>query len=373
MQRIWLVFLVSSAIFASEEESEEYVGDVCEKPWQTHEMNILASYSQCSVFQDDGVICTPNDPIECTGRNPVCVLSKLTGDYRCCSDIPQDLGNPPGNPEQIKPICPYGASSYDIPSVLLCDPEEENSCPEEYTCEQALNHKMTAPHHAHLCCKTSTLESFENVFYETKVGINKMSGNLSMPLFYVTSISPSIIPHAPLRGIDFVVLHEHAQTSGSTPPEIRTGDHFSMLPYRFRKPVYLRKVVLLHDQMLHEFHHVLVLYNPHGNPEAMHFYYNRPTTLSREIDLTVPAWDEGIFFRNMNRVLTIQSDQTSTKQVRKLYIVLVFQTKVRLTRRNQQTWHDFTANYTSFTDFLSSETGKYLGDPVAGSYFYITS
>ncbi|RCN30830.1 hypothetical protein ANCCAN_23393 [Ancylostoma caninum] len=175
-----------------------------------------------------------------------------------------------------------------------------------------------------------------SVFYETKVGINKMSANLSMPLFYVTSISPSIIPLAPLRGIDYV------------------------------------SVVLLHDQMRHEFHHILVLYNPHGNPEAMHFYYNRPSTLSREIDLSVPAWDEGVFFRNMNRVLTIQSDQTSTKQVRKLYIVLVFQTKVRLTRRNAQTWHDFHANYTSFTDFLSSETGKFLGTPVAGSYFYVS-
>ncbi|PIO70551.1 hypothetical protein TELCIR_07595 [Teladorsagia circumcincta] len=110
--------------------------------------------------------------------------------------------------------------------------------------------------------------------------------------------------------------------------------------------------------------------DPHGNPEAMNFYYNRPSSLSREIDLAVPAWDEGIFFRNMNRVLTIQNDQISTKQVRKLYIVLVFQTKVRLTMRNPQTWRDFHANYTSFTEFLTGETGKFLGVPVAGSYFY---
>ncbi|KAK6766790.1 hypothetical protein RB195_026208 [Necator americanus] len=268
-------------------------------------ISITREESQEEKF-DDSVKCTPHDPIECTGRNPVCLFSKQTKDYRCCSDVPQDLSNPPGVPEHVKPICPYGASSYDIPSVLLCDPSETNPCPEEYTCEQ-------------------------------------------------------------------VILHEFAQTTGSTPPEIRTGDHFSMLPHRFRKPVYLRKVILLHDQMRHEFHHVLVLYNPHGNPEAMNFYYNRPSTLSREIDLTVPAWDEGIFFRNMNRVLTVQSDQISTKQTRKLYIVLVFQTKVRLTRRNAQTWHDFHANYTSFTDFLTSETGKFLGTPVAGTYFYITS
>ncbi|VDO94068.1 unnamed protein product [Heligmosomoides polygyrus] len=237
---------------------------------------------------------------------------------------------------------------------------------------QAVNHQMLVTYNMHLCCKTSTLDTFENVFYETKVGINKMSANLSMPLFYVTSISPSIIPHAPLRGIDYVVLNDHSTTSATTAPEIRTGDHFSMLPYRFRKPVYLKKVALLHDQMRNEFHHVLVLYNPHGNPEAMNFYYNRPSSLSRDIDLTVPAWDEGIFFRNMNRVLTIQNDQTSTKQVRKLYIVLVFQTKLRLTIRNSQTWRDFHANYTSFTEFLSSETGKFLGVPVAGSYFYVS-
>ena len=50
-----------------------------------------------------GVRCTLSDPIECTGRNPVCVFSKHTGDYRCCSDVPQDLSNPPGIPEQVKP------------------------------------------------------------------------------------------------------------------------------------------------------------------------------------------------------------------------------------------------------------------------------
>ncbi|KHJ98873.1 hypothetical protein OESDEN_01142 [Oesophagostomum dentatum] len=205
MWQICFIFLITSTIFASEDDSrEESFGEVCEHPWQTHEMNILSSYSQCSEFQDTGVKCTPHDPIECTGRNPVCIFSKQSNDYRCCSDIPQDLSNPPGVPEQVKPICPYGASSYDIPSVLLCDPSETNPCPEEYTCEQAINHQMVATYHMHLCCKTSTLDSFENVFYETKVGINKMSGNLSMPLFYVTSLSPSIIPNAPLRGIDFV-------------------------------------------------------------------------------------------------------------------------------------------------------------------------
>lgn len=50
-----------------------------------------------------GVRCTPHDPIECTGRNPVCVFSRQTKDYRCCSDVSQDLSNPPGIPEQVKP------------------------------------------------------------------------------------------------------------------------------------------------------------------------------------------------------------------------------------------------------------------------------
>lgn len=44
----------------------------------------------------------------------------------------------------------------------------------------------------------------DSVFYETKVGINKMSSNLSMPVFYVTSLSPSIIGQAPESGIDYV-------------------------------------------------------------------------------------------------------------------------------------------------------------------------
>lgn len=54
--------------------------------------------------------------------------------------------------------------------------------------------------------------------------------------------------------------------------------------------------------------------DPHGNPEAMNFYYNRPSSLSREVDLTIPSWDEGAFFRTINRVLTLTNDKVSTKQ-----------------------------------------------------------
>ncbi|CAB3400260.1 unnamed protein product [Caenorhabditis bovis] len=350
-----------------EEEEEEDYEEICPFPWQTHEQNVLAQYSMCSEVLHQGVKCTPNDPIECTGRNPICTFSKLTNDHRCCADVPQDLNNPPGVPEQVKPICPYGASSYDLPSVLLCDPTEEKACPDDYSCEQAVNHQMLTTYNMHLCCKTTTLDSFENVFYETKVGINKMSSNLSMPIFYVTSLSPSIIPNAPGGGIDYVVLNEFVPNKNAHMPEIRTGDHFAMLPYRFREPV-----VLFHEQMPSFFFHVLVFFNPHGNPESMNLYYNRPSSLSREIDLSVPVWDEGVFFRNMNRVLTIQSDQTSSRQIRRLYIVLVFKTKFRITKRNPQVWNDFHANYTSFTEFLSTETGKQLGTPIAGSYYYVS-
>uniref|UniRef100_A0A1I7XUW0 Plastocyanin-like domain-containing protein n=1 Tax=Heterorhabditis bacteriophora TaxID=37862 RepID=A0A1I7XUW0_HETBA len=111
-----------------------------------------------------------------------------------------------------------------------------------------------------------------------------------------------------------MILNEYVVPPKGPFPEIRTGDHFSMLPYRFTEPVYIKKVVVLHDQLPGYFHHVLVLFNPHGNPEAMHFYYNRPSSLSREIDLTIPTWDEGLFSRNINRVLTIQNDKTTTKQ-----------------------------------------------------------
>uniref|UniRef100_A0AC35G292 Uncharacterized protein n=1 Tax=Panagrolaimus sp. PS1159 TaxID=55785 RepID=A0AC35G292_9BILA len=357
---------VSKEKFSSEDDEE-----VCPFPWQSPEFNIISSFAMCSEFQEDGVKCTPNDPVECTGRNPVCIFSKKSKSYRCCSDYPQDISSPPGNPEQVKPICPYGASSYDIPSVLLCDPSDKKPCPEGYTCEEAINSQMLSTYNMHLCCKASTLLTYENVFYETKVGINKYSGNLSMPVFYVTSLSPSIIPIPPTDAIDYIVLNEYVPTKG-TLPEIRTGDHFSKLPYKFREPVYLKKVALIRDQLPGYYHHILVLFNPHGNPEAMNFYYNRPSSLSREIELTIPNWDEGAFFRTINRVLTITNDKISTKESRKLYIVLVFKTKTSLTRRNPTTYQDFNANYTSFTEFLSSETGKYLGTPVAGSYFYMT-
>uniref|UniRef100_A0A0N5ADM5 IgGFc-binding protein-like n=1 Tax=Syphacia muris TaxID=451379 RepID=A0A0N5ADM5_9BILA len=365
-----LVIILSEASFRVHSDEDDDNDDVCPFPWQTFEQNILPSLSSCSDSTEEGVRCSPHDPVECSGRNPVCVLSKRSKTYRCCSDYPQDISNPPGAPEQVKPICPWGATSYDSPSVLLCDPSEKKPCPDGYSCEEASNAQMLATYNMHLCCKTTTLNSFENVFYETKVGINKLSANFSMPVFYVTSLSPSLIPHAPTSAISYVVLNEYTPSKGNL-PEVRIGDHLSKLPYNFREPVFLKKVVLLNDQFPGYFHHVLVLYNPHGNPEAMNLYYNRPSTLSREVDLTIPAWDEGAFFRTTNRVLTIANDKTSTRQIRKLYIVLVFKTKRPLTRRHPITWQDFHANYTSFTEFLSTETGKFLGNPVAGTFFYV--
>lgn len=76
---------------------------VCPFPWQSPEFNIISSFAMCTEFQEDGVRCTPNDPVECSGRNPVCIFSKKSKSYRCCSDYPQDISSPPGNPEQVKP------------------------------------------------------------------------------------------------------------------------------------------------------------------------------------------------------------------------------------------------------------------------------
>lgn len=80
---------------------------------KTFSLNILCVMKLCTMVSSwlakwffksfPGVKCTPNDPIECTGRNPMCVFSKLTNDHRCCADVPQDLSNPPGVPEQVKP------------------------------------------------------------------------------------------------------------------------------------------------------------------------------------------------------------------------------------------------------------------------------
>uniref|UniRef100_A0AC35U2I1 Uncharacterized protein n=1 Tax=Rhabditophanes sp. KR3021 TaxID=114890 RepID=A0AC35U2I1_9BILA len=353
-----------------ESEEVEYEEPVCPYPWQTHTNNILTSFAKCSEYEESGIPCSPEDPIECTGRNPVCILSK-NGTYRCCSDLSQDLTQPPSDKAQVKPICPYGGSSYDLPNVLLCEQEDKESCPSGYACEEAVNAQLTVAEHKYLCCKQTTLDDFANVFYETRVPINKYSGNLSMPVFYVTSLSPSIIPTAPSSGIDYCILNEYTPSQQPL-PEIRTGDHFSMIPFKLREPVFLKQIVLLHDQFPGYFHHILVLYNPHGNPEAMNLYYNRPSTLSRIVDLTIPSWDEGAFFRSINRVVTISNDKPFSKQIRKLYIVLVFKTKKAITRRHPLTHKDLHGNYTSFTDFLTTETGKYLGDPVSGTYFWVT-
>ena len=51
--------------------------------------------------------------------------------------------------------------------------------------------------------------------------------------------------------------------------------------------------------------------------------------------------------------------------------MLVFKTKIRFTRRHPQFHQDLHANYTTFTEFLESETGKFMGKPLAGSYFYV--
>ena len=135
-----------------------------------------------------------------------------------------------------------------------------------------------------------------------------------MPVFYVTSLSPSIIPIAPSAAISYVsrcpyckhsfssissefleltggfaqsvsrqlqlfsgflqvVLNEYTPSRGNL-PEVRTGDHLAKLPYNFREPVYLKKVVLLNDQFPGYFHHVLVLFSKFFNVATL-FLLNR--------------------------------------------------------------------------------------------------
>lgn len=58
---------------------------------------------------------------------------------------------------------------------------------------------------------------------------------------------------------------------------------------------------------------------------------------------------------------------------RKLWVVLVFKTVTPLTRLYVSVTVDLHSKYKTVTDFLKSDTGRILGTPVAGTYFYLTA
>uniref|UniRef100_A0A914QGE2 Uncharacterized protein n=1 Tax=Panagrolaimus davidi TaxID=227884 RepID=A0A914QGE2_9BILA len=327
----------------------------CSAGWQTIEMSFIPTLASCGdMEQDGGVPCKPNVITSCTGRNPLCAQMEDKSSFKCCSDIPQDSSDIETlQAEQIKPLCPNGAVPFKMPQVMLCDPSIVNICPYDYTCVEAENGHLLQADSRSLCCKTSTLYSFGKVFIEA-------------------GLTPKIVPNAPLSGIQYTTLNVHTSALLHS-PEIRTGDHFSLSPYKILEPAFIKKVVLYQQQTKGSYLHVL-LFDPNSLLENMQFYYDRVCDGGKEINLEEPIPDGGfINKRVINGSPQLSPEQQSKSNYRKMWVVLVYKTVDPLTRMYISISTDLHAKYQNVVQFLRSPTAQRLGTPIAGSYFYLTT
>ncbi|XGW32796.1 hypothetical protein V3C99_017368 [Haemonchus contortus] len=251
----------------------------CSLTWQSHDLTYVPTLSQCLDYKEGtGVTCTPNNPYTCTGRNPFCAATS-GNTFKCCSDRIQDSAEIDKlDEEHVKPVCPGGAIPYGIPQVMLCDPVIVNICPNSYTCVEAANGHLLPRDARSLCCKTSTLYSFASVFGEVK-------------------LSPRIVPNPPLSAIEYVRLNVHTSATMHA-PEIRTGDHFVLAPFRLLEPAYLKGVKLFAEQTRGSYIHVL-LFDPLSSTETMQLYYDRVPEGDRYVDLEKPIEDGGFISKRI--------------------------------------------------------------------------
>ncbi|XGW32795.1 hypothetical protein V3C99_017368 [Haemonchus contortus] len=81
-------------------------------------------------------------------------------------------------------------------------------------------------------------------------------------------------------------------------PEIRTGDHFVLAPFRLLEPAYLKGVKLFAEQTRGSYIHVL-LFDPLSSTETMQLYYDRVPEGDRYVDLEKPIEDGGFISKRI--------------------------------------------------------------------------
>ncbi|CAJ0584656.1 unnamed protein product, partial [Mesorhabditis spiculigera] len=329
----------------------------CSQPWQSRELTYVPALSQCSNYEDgSGITCSEKNPFTCTGRNPFCA-SVGNKEFRCCSDMIQDSTEQLNlKPEEIKPICPNGAIPYRMPYAMLCDPAIVNICPPNYKCVEAANGHLLPHDGRSLCCKTSTLYSFASVFAEAQ-------------------LTPRIVPAPPVAAIEHVTLNVHTSALMHA-PEIRTGDHFVLAPFKLLEPAYIKNIKLFSELPIGSYMHV-VMFDPVSVTETLQFYYDRPSRGGKVLDLEEPVDDGGFISKkiyNAHPVTNMDEQQKRpANQYRKMWVVLMFRTVNPITRLYVSVTVDLHAKYRSVSEFLRSDTGRLLGTPTAGTYFYITN
>ncbi|KAE9555061.1 hypothetical protein FO519_001722 [Halicephalobus sp. NKZ332] len=325
----------------------------CSAGWQSVDLSYVPTLAACGEMEEGGGIpCKPDGISVCTGRNPFCAQMEDRSTFKCCSDIVQDSTDVEMlQPEQIKPVCPNGAIPFKIPQVMLCDPAIVNICPYDYTCVEAENGHILPPDSRSLCCKTSTLYSFGKVFWEAQ-------------------LTPRIVPHAPLSGVQYTTLNVHTSALIHS-PEIRTGDHFVLSPYKILEPAFIKKVILYQQQTKGSYLHV-IMFDPNSRLENFQLYYDRICDGGKEINLEEPIPDGGfINKRVVNGPPQTNPEQELKSNYRKMWVVLVYKTVDPLTRLYTQVSSDLNNKYRNAVEFLRSSTAQRLGTPIAGSYFYV--
>uniref|UniRef100_A0A914XB80 Uncharacterized protein n=1 Tax=Plectus sambesii TaxID=2011161 RepID=A0A914XB80_9BILA len=198
----------------------------CGNVWQTTKEDGTAD-----TIGDNGTPCTPMKGAPagtCTGiatteADAVCSFSAAVWGYRCCYQLtPVTFSTPapgatfatlgPGTvatPQNLKPKCPNSAMSTmntltNLPITCNMTNPKNQGCPYEYRCTKAVNvydvygtprdgsDDLGAGMVPNICCKITTLSSYANVFTEA-------------------GLTPTLVPLAPLAGIDSVTLGDTAK------------------------------------------------------------------------------------------------------------------------------------------------------------------
>ncbi|KAK5967903.1 hypothetical protein GCK32_020575, partial [Trichostrongylus colubriformis] len=142
------------------------------------------------------------------------------------------------------------------------------------------------------------------------------------------------------------------------------------------EPAYLKGVKLYTEQTRGSFIHVL-LFDPLSSTETMQLYYDRVSEGDRYVDLEKPIEDGGFISKrifNAPPMTNIENPKRPgpIKEYRKRWVVLVFKTTDPLTRLYVFSTSDLHAKYRTVTEFLRSDTGRRLGTPVAGTFFFVS-
>ncbi|KAL3981603.1 hypothetical protein ACH3XW_43745 [Acanthocheilonema viteae] len=243
-------------------------------------------------------------------------------------------------------ICPDDVMYLDLKP---CNPNDRNQCPKNFACRRSrLSRSGTITNEIiHLCCEANNM-TIGSWFEELE-------------------LSPQIFPQYPSSILDYVNISSYDAKYPS--PVVHLGDELQVLNY----PNYItanirafqfQSIIPARGGYLH----VVSLIDITKRPSALFINYDLPSTGSASVNTENITDSKHHFFGYISNG-TISVQDTYRQQ----YVVIVYKTEFPLSDHV-----NVTADIIRFIDQISyfisnSATGRALGKPIAGLFFYITS